>query len=75
VLEAVMAGVVIAIFLGGIVVAALVVIAVSVHREDRHFTLVGDAPDLLSRSTRRLNGVGRRGLAADFPRPVRELVH
>ena len=26
------------------------------------FTLVGEAPDLLSRGTRRLTGVGRRGL-------------
>jgi hypothetical protein len=54
------------------------VVAFAVRREDRSFTLVDEAPDRLSRSTRRLNGVGRRDLAASDPVPLRrvsELVH
>ncbi|MGH3179753.1 MAG: hypothetical protein ACRDPF_38500 [Streptosporangiaceae bacterium] len=57
------------------VVVGLGVVAFAVRREDRRFTLVGDAPDVLSRSARRLNGVGRRDLDPEFPRPVGELVH
>jgi hypothetical protein len=54
--------VVIALFLGGVVVGAMVAVALAVHREDRGFTLVGEAPGRLASSARRLNGVGRRGL-------------
>ena len=64
-----------ALFVG--VVVALGVVAVAVRREDRCFTLVDEAPDLLSRSARRLNGVGRRDLGASDPvllRRVGELV-
>jgi hypothetical protein len=79
VLEAIMAGAVItvavAIFLGGIVVGVIAVIAVSIRREDRRYTLAGEAPGRLSRSTRRLNGLARRDLDAEFLRPARELVH
>ncbi|HZI73325.1 MAG TPA: hypothetical protein VFD73_04755 [Gemmatimonadales bacterium] len=57
------------------VLVGLGVVAVAVRREDRRFTLVGDAPDMLSRSARRLNGVGRRDLDPEFLRPVGELVH
>ncbi|HEX3190262.1 MAG TPA: hypothetical protein VHS30_10800 [Streptosporangiaceae bacterium] len=57
------------------VLVGLGVVAFAVHREDRRFTLVGDAPDMLSRSARRLNGVGRRDLDPEFIRPVGELVH
>jgi hypothetical protein len=77
VLEAIMAGFVVvvaaALFLA--VLVGLGVVAVAVRREDRRFTLVGDAPDVLSRSARRLNGVGRRDLDPEFLRPVGELVH
>jgi hypothetical protein len=77
VLEAIMAGFVVAaaaaLFLT--VLVGLGVVAFAVRREDRRFTLVGDAPDMLSRSARRLNGVGRRDLDPEFIRPVRELVH
>lgn len=76
-LEAIMAGFVVvvaaALFLA--VLVGLGVVAFAVHREDRRFTLVGDAPDMLSRSARRLNGVGRRDLDPEFIRPVGELVH
>lgn len=57
------------------VLVGLGVVAFAVRREDRRFTLVGDAPDMLSRSARRLNGVGRRDLDPEFLRPVGELVH
>jgi len=57
------------------VLVGLGVVAVAVRREDRRITLVGDAPDMLSRSARRLNGVGRRDLDPEFLRPVGELVH
>lgn len=57
------------------VLVGLGVVAFAVRREDRRFTLVGDAPDMLSRSARRLNGVGRRDLDPEFIPPVGELVH
>ena len=46
-----MASVVIAIalFLGGITVGVVAVVAVSVRREDRAFSIAGDAPDRISR--------------------------
>jgi hypothetical protein len=79
VLEAIMAGVVvavaIAVFLGGIVVGIIVVVAVAVRREDRRYTLAGEAPGRLARGTRRLTGMRRRDLDAEFLRPVGELVH
>ena len=74
-----MAGVVVAIavavFLGGVVLGVIAVVAIAVHREDRRYTLAVDAPDRLSRNTRRLTGVGRRDLDPEFLRPVRQLVH
>ena len=73
-----MAGVVIAVtislFLGGVVTGVIAVVALAVRREDRAYTLVGEAPNRMSRSARRLNGVGRRDLDAEFLRPARELV-
>ena len=78
-LEAIMAGVVvavaIAVFLGGIVVGIIAVVAVAVRREDRRYTLAGEAPGRLARGTRRLTGMRRRDLDAEFLRPVGELVH
>jgi hypothetical protein len=77
VLEAVVAGFIVviagALFLA--VIVALGMVAFAVRREDRRFTLVADAPDMLSRSARRLNGVGRRDLDPEFFRSARELVH
>jgi hypothetical protein len=76
--EAIMAGVVVAVtialFLGGVVVGVMAVVALAVHREDRAYTLLGDAPSRMSKSARRLNGLGRRDLDAEFPQ-VSELVH
>jgi hypothetical protein len=69
VLEAIMAGigitVIIALFLGGVVTGVIVVVALAVRREDRSYSLAGDAPSRLSRSARRLNGFGRRDLDAE----------
>ncbi len=58
----------IALFLGGVVTGVIVVVALAVRREDRSYSLAGDAPNRMSRSARRLNGFGRRGLGAGvFP--------
>ena len=76
-LEAFMAGVV-AVVAAALFVAVIVglgVVAFAVRREDRRFTLASDAPDMLSRSARRLNGVGRRDVDPEFVRPLGELVH
>jgi hypothetical protein len=73
-----MAGVVVAIavavFLGGMVIGVIAVVAISVRREDRRYTLAVAAPDRISSNTRRLTGFGRRDLDAEFLRPVGELV-
>ena len=73
-----MAGVVVvavAVFIAGVVMGVIAVVAIAVRREDRRYTLAVDAPDRLSRTTRRLTGVGRRDLDAEFLRPAAELVH
>lgn len=78
VLEAIMAGVVViavSVFIAGAVMGVILVVAVAVHREDRRYTLAVDAPDRLSRTSRRLTGVGRRDLDAEFLRPAGHLVH
>lgn len=67
------AAVAVALFL--VVLVGLGVVAIAVRREDRGFTLVGEAPDRLSRGTRRLNGVGRKEIYPRFFRSARELVH
>ncbi len=63
----------IALFLSGVVIAVLVVVAREVRREDRAYTLAFEAPRLMSRSVRRLNGVARRDVDEYF-RPVGELL-
>jgi len=73
-----MAGVVVvavAVVAAGVLMGVIVVVAIAVRREDRRYTLVGDAPDRFSRTTRRLTGVGRRDLDAEFLRPAGDLVH
>jgi hypothetical protein len=66
--------IIIALFLGGVVTGLIVVVALAVRREDRRFSLPGEAPDRISSSTRRLIGVGRRDLDAKLFRS-RQLVH
>ena len=77
--EYVMAGVVatvtVALFFSGVVTGVIVVVAFAIRREDRRYSLVREAPDRMSRSARRLTGVGRRGLDAEFFPVTRELVH
>jgi hypothetical protein len=70
-----MAAVVVALFLGGIVVGVFAVIAIAIRREDRRITLAVAAPDRMSGGARRLNGLARRDLDQEFLRPVGELVH
>jgi hypothetical protein len=60
----------IAVFLGGIMVGVLAVMAIAVRREDRRRTMPHDAPDRMSMNTRRLTGLSRRGLDDEFLRPV-----
>jgi hypothetical protein len=73
-----MAGVVIAVtialFFGGVVIGIIAVVALAVRREDRAYTLVGDAPNRMSRSARRLNGLGCRDLNPELFQSARELV-
>jgi hypothetical protein len=57
VLEAIMAGVIALAAIG-----VLVVIGRQIRKEDRKFSLVDDAPSLMSRGTRRINGFGCRDL-------------
>ena len=64
----------VAVFIAGVVMGVTAVIAIAVRREDRRYTLALDAPDRLSRTTRRLTGVGRRNLDAEFLRPAGQLV-
>jgi|GEM_PF-2120628 len=52
----------IALLLGGVVIVVLAVVAREVHREDRQYSLAREAPSMMSRSARRLNGFGRREL-------------
>jgi hypothetical protein len=79
VLEAIMAGgvvvIAIAIFLGGMVMGVIAVVAIGVRREDRRYTLAVEAPGRLSRNARRLTGVRRRDLDAEFLRPTGRLAH
>ena len=56
----------VALFLAGVAVGVVMVVALAVRREDRWYSLPEDAPNLMSRSARRLNGVGRRDLNAEF---------
>ena len=66
VLEAIMAGVLaiaaVALFLAGVVVGVLFVVAREIRREDRLYSLAEEAPSLMSKGTRRLTGFGRRDL-------------
>jgi len=68
-----MAGVIIAavaIFTCGVVLGVIAVVAVAIRREDRRRTLAVEAPGRLSGNTRRLTGLARRDLDADFLRPA-----
>ncbi len=64
----------IVVFLGGIMIGVLAVMAVAIRREDRRHTLAGEAPDRMSRNTRRLTGITRVGMDDEFLRPAGPLV-
>ena len=52
----------VALFLAGVAVGVLVVVAREIRREDRLYSLAEEAPSLMSRGTRRLTGFGRRDM-------------
>ena len=52
----------VALFLGGVVLGVLFVVAREIRREDCRYSLAEEAPSLMSRGTRRLTGFGRRDL-------------
>jgi hypothetical protein len=64
-LEAIMAGNVVAIAAGalfaGVAVGVLLAVAVVTRRGDRNYAMTGHAPGWLDTGVRRLTGVGRRG--------------
>jgi hypothetical protein len=66
VLEAIMASVLavaaVALFLAGVAVGVLVVVAREIRKEDRLYSLAEEAPNLMSRGTRRLTGFGCKDL-------------
>jgi hypothetical protein len=57
----------IALFLAGVVIVGIAVVAIAVRSEDRCYSLIGAAPNGLARSMRRLNGVGSRDHDAELP--------
>ena len=73
-MSGVVVAVTVALFLGGVVTGVIAVIALAIRREDRRYSLVREAPGRMARSARRLTGVGRRGLDAEFFPIARELV-
>ena len=56
------AAVAIALFLAGLAIVVLVIVAREIRREDRHFSLAEDARSAMSRGTRRLTGFGHKDL-------------
>jgi hypothetical protein len=70
--EAIMASVVVAavaFFLLVAAIAVVVAVAAAVRREDRYYSLIGEAPGKLAGRARRLNGLGRRDLDPKLFRP------
>jgi hypothetical protein len=56
-------------FIGGVVTGVVVLVSVASRREDRLFTLTGEAPDALCRGARRLIGVWTRSGRPADPMP------
>lgn len=56
-------------FLAGVVIGVFAAVAVAVRREDRSYSLTGDAPGRLTKYARYLNGLIRPDLDGElFPR-------
>ncbi len=53
-------------FLGGVLAGIVVIVSVASRREDRYYSLTGEAPDAACRGARWLVGMGARG--SGFPR-------
>jgi hypothetical protein len=60
-IEATDAIVILAVFLGGIALGVVLIVAAAIRREDRRLSLRGAAPDSMTRGARMLIGVGSRG--------------
>jgi hypothetical protein len=52
---------ILAVFLGGITLGVLAIVAAGIRREDRRFSLGGAAPDALTQGARTLVRFGSRG--------------
>jgi hypothetical protein len=52
---------ILAVFLGGVAIGVVAMVAVAVRREDRYFSLSGAAPGAAARGARRLTGFGGSG--------------
>jgi hypothetical protein len=46
-----------AVFAAGVTTGIIGVVSLAIHREEHHLTLTSEAPDHLTRTGRRLNGV------------------
>lgn len=46
----------------GIILGIIVMISMAVRREDKRYTLTGEAPGIVARGVRRLTGVGLRDI-------------
>ena len=56
-------------FLAGVLIGVFAAVAVAVRREDRSYSLAGDAPGRLTKYARYLNGLVRPDLDGElFPR-------
>jgi hypothetical protein len=48
-------------FIGGVGIGVVVIVSIASRREDRLFSLTGEAPDTVCRGARRFTGVWTRG--------------
>jgi hypothetical protein len=48
-------------FIGGVIIGVVVIVSIASRREDRLFSLTGEAPDAVCRGARRFTGVWTRG--------------
>lgn len=55
----------------GVIAGVVLMVAIAIRREDREWTLTGQAPYLAARGVRRLNGVGLRDITAREDEAVR----
>lgn len=56
-----------AVFMSGVVVGAIAMVAMAIRREDQQYSLLSAAPDAAARGVRRLTGFGGSG-AGFLPR-------